>query len=85
MDIETEGQDSLDVLEVAQAEPVLPPAAVLPDNQELEQPLTEAELEADADAVATAQTLSVAETNEQLVEALLADPSDYSVAADNTI
>ena len=66
--------------QVAQAEGLLPPAAVLPDNQELEEPVTEAE----GQAVAVA-SLSVAETNEQLTEALLADPSDYSVAADGTI
>jgi len=36
-------------------------------------------------ALAIATRLSTAETNEQLVEELLADPSDYSVAADGTV
>jgi membrane-bound lytic murein transglycosylase D len=68
-------------LQLAQVKQLLPPAAVLPDNQVLGQPVTTAESEAKA----VESTLSVAETNEQLVEALLADPSDYSVASDGTI
>ncbi len=53
---------------------------MLPDNQELEEPVTEAT----GQAVAIA-SLSAAETNSRLAEALLADPSDYSVATDGTI
>jgi len=67
-------------LELAQADELLPPAAVLPDNQELEAPVTEAA----GQALAVA-SVSVAEANEQLAEALQDDPSDYSVAADGTI
>ena len=66
--------------QVAATEEPLPPAAVLPDNQQLEEPVDEATSQAIA-----VSGLSVAETNEQLAEALVADPSDYSVAADGTI
>lgn len=66
--------------QLVQEEDLLPPAAVLPDNQELEEPVTEAT----GQAVAIA-SLSADETNSRLAEALLADPSDYSVATDGTI
>jgi len=62
-------------------EPQLPPAAVLPDNQELEAEVTDEE----GQAVALDPALDVAESNEQLTEALSADPSDYSVASNNTV
>ncbi len=68
-------------VQLAAAEERLPPSAVLQDNQQLDEPLTEAEEQ----AVAVESALSVAETNEQLVEELLADPSDYAVASDGTI
>jgi membrane-bound lytic murein transglycosylase D len=68
-------------VQLALNETVLPPAAVLPDNQELETPVT---LE-DGQAVALDPALDVAESNEQLTEALAADPSDYSVASNNTV
>lgn len=59
----------------------LPPAAVLPDDQQLDSPVTDEESEAEAlDPV-----LDVSESNEQLVENLAADPSDYTVASNNTI
>lgn len=59
----------------------LPPAAVLPDNQELEAPVTVEESVAEAiDPV-----INVSESNEQLVESLSADPSDYTVASNNTV
>ncbi|MEX0964146.1 MAG: LysM peptidoglycan-binding domain-containing protein [Pseudohongiellaceae bacterium] len=59
----------------------LPPAAVLPDNQELDTPVTAQESAAEAlDPV-----INVSESNEQLVENLSADPSDYSVASNNTV
>lgn len=59
----------------------IPPAAVLPDNQELETALSE---EAGA-AIALDPALDVTESNEQLNEALSADPSDYTVASNNTV
>lgn len=59
----------------------LPPAAVLPDNQELDAPVTVEESTAEAlDPV-----IDVSESNEQLVESLSADPSDYTVASNNTV
>jgi len=59
----------------------LPPAAVLPDNQELGTPVTVEESTAEAlDPV-----IDVSESNEQLVENLSADPSDYTVASNNTV
>lgn len=62
-------------------EEILPPAAVLPDNQELEMPVT-AEEEI---AVAIDPALDINESSEQLTEALAADPSDYSVAGNDSI
>lgn len=62
-------------------EEALPPAAVLPDNQQLETVVTEEE----GEAVALDPALDVAQSNEQLTEDLSADPSDYSVASNNTI
>lgn len=59
----------------------LPPAAVLPDNQQLDAPVTLDQSTAEAlDPV-----LDLSESNEQLVENLAADPSDYSVASNNTV
>ena len=59
----------------------LPPAAVLPDNQELDTPVSTEESTAEAlDPV-----INVSESNEQLVENLSADPSDYTVARNNTV
>ncbi|NKB32344.1 MAG: LysM peptidoglycan-binding domain-containing protein [Pseudomonadales bacterium] len=60
---------------------ILPPAAVLPDNQELEAPVTLEE----ENAVALDPALDVSESNEQLTEALSADPSDYTVASNNSV
>ena len=68
-------------VQLAQRAEILPPAAVLPDNQELDSPVTAV----DGQAVAVAAGLSVVETNEQLADALVADPSDYSVASNGTI
>ncbi|MCY4356630.1 MAG: LysM peptidoglycan-binding domain-containing protein [Gammaproteobacteria bacterium] len=59
----------------------LPPAAVLLDNQQLEVSVTREELE--AEAIDPEQDIS--ESNEQLVEVLSADPSDYTVASNNSI
>ena len=59
----------------------LPSAAILPGNQELDAPVTEEESTAEAlDPV-----IDVSESNEQLVESLSADPSDYTVAGNNTV
>ncbi len=60
---------------------LLPPAAVLPDNQELDSEVTVAE----QDAVALDPAIDSAQSNEQLTEELAADPSDYSVASNNSI
>lgn len=59
----------------------LPPAAVLPDNRELDVPVSVAE----EDAVALDPAVDVEQSSEQLSELLEADPSDYSVAANNTV
>ena len=67
--------------QLALVEDLLPPAAVLPDNQELDNEVSLEEQEAEA----IDPTLDVAESNEQLVEDLAADPSDYTVASNNTI
>jgi len=69
------------ITSLALNEEILPPAAVLPDNQELEVPVTEAA----GQAIAIEAQLSTDETNDQLEDALLADPSDYSVASDYSI
>ena len=59
----------------------LPPAAVLPDNAVLAAGVTPTEEQ----AIALDPVLDVAASNEQLTEALSADPSDYSVAGNNSI
>ncbi len=59
----------------------LPPAAVPPDNQQLDAPVTDVE----SAAVALDPVLDISESSEQLVEDLSADPSDYSVASNNTV
>lgn len=69
------------VPELVLAEASLPPAAVLPDNQEMESPMTQAE----GDAVALDPAIDLVASNEQLSELLAADPSDYSVASNNSI
>ncbi len=65
----------------ARSEESLPPAAVLPDNQRLETPVTPEEER----AAALDPRVDVAELNEELRDTLAADPSDYGVAADRTI
>ena len=69
------------VMELALVEELLPPAAVLPDNAALDSEVTAA----DEIAEAIDPAVDVAEANQQLVEELSADPSDYSVSRDNTI
>ncbi len=62
-------------------EEVLPPAAVLPDNQELDTGVSQEEEEAEA----LDPEIDVAQSTQQVTENLLADPSNYSVAANNTV
>ena len=57
------------------------PAAVLPDSQLLDTPVTEAAKE----AIALDPAVELAVSRAQLSESLAADPSDYSVASDNSI
>jgi membrane-bound lytic murein transglycosylase D len=59
----------------------LPPAAVLPDNQQLDTPVSDEE----STAKALDPVIDISESNEQLVENLSADPSDYTVASNNTV
>ncbi len=73
--VETESIRDLPVGEL------LPATSQLSGNQDSDQP----GLEAQGQAIAVESRLSVAETNEQLVDELLADPSDYSVATDGSI
>jgi membrane-bound lytic murein transglycosylase D len=82
-DPETNGTRDADVSpeQLALVNELLPPAAVLPDNQEMEAPVTTAE----GEAVALDPELDVTESNEQLTELLEADPSDYTVASDNSV
>lgn len=67
--------------QLALVEDLLPPAAVLPDNQEMDSAVTEEE----GEAVALDPALDVTESNEQLTDLLAADPSDYTVASNNSI
>ncbi len=69
------------VMNRALVEELLPPAAVLPDNAALDSEVTAA----DEIAEAIDPAVDVARANQQLVEDLSADPSDYSVSRDNTI
>lgn len=67
--------------QLALVDEMLPPAAVLPDDQELDSPVTREE----GEAVALDPELDVTESNEQLTDQLTADPSDYTVASDNSV
>ncbi len=62
-------------------EPILPPAAVLPDDQELDAPVTDEEER----AVAIDPAVDVARSNRIVSAELAADPSDYSVDSRNTV
>ena len=68
-------------MDLALAEELLPPAAVLPDNAELDTEVTAA----DEIAEAIDPVIDVVEANQRLADDLSADPSDYSVRKDNTI
>lgn len=59
----------------------LPPAAVLPDNQQMDTPVTEA----DEEAVALDPELDLTASSVALTETLSADPSDYSVSSNSSI
>ena len=77
----TAGTSAVATAQLALNDQPLPPAAVLPDNQQLEVAVTPEEEQ----AIALDPVLDVAESNEQLTEALSADPSNYSVASNNTV
>ena len=79
--VSTESEDPVHLALNSATEEILPPAAVLPDNIELEMAVTTEE----ETAVAIDPVLDVSESNEQLAEALAADPSDYTVASNNSI
>jgi len=64
----------------AEVEP-LPPAAVLPDNQTLDEPVSVA----DQQAVALEPEADDSQGNRETAEILAADPSDYNVASNNSI
>lgn len=66
---------------IARNEPILPPAAVLPDDQELDAPVSGE----DEFAEAVDPILDVAQSNRILSAELAADPSDYGVDGRNTI
>ena len=63
------------VMDLALVEELLPPAAVLPDNAELDSEVTAA----DEIAEAIDPVIDVVEANQRLADDLSADPSDYSV------
>jgi len=73
--------DTMQIPQLTADTALLPPAAVLPDDQQLDTRVTEAEELAIALEPALDATLSIA----QLREELAADPSDYSVASNNSI
>ncbi|MCY4017612.1 MAG: LysM peptidoglycan-binding domain-containing protein [Gammaproteobacteria bacterium] len=66
---------------LARNEPILPPAAVLPDDQVLDTPATSEDDEAPAIDPAS----DIEQSNRILAESLAADPSDYSVDGGNRI
>jgi membrane-bound lytic murein transglycosylase D len=73
--------------QLALADDLQAPAVAMPDAGELDSETDEAMAvtEADSEAVAMEPQLSIEQSNEQLSELLSADPSDYSVAGDNSI
>ena len=66
---------------LAMVEESLPPAGVLPDDQEMNSEITAEEETAEA----VDPELDDTEVAQQLVESLSADPSDYTVANNNTV
>jgi len=67
--------------ELALMDESLPPAAVLPDDQEMNSEVTAEEETAEA----VDPELDDTEVAQQLVESLSADPSDYTVASNDTV
>jgi membrane-bound lytic murein transglycosylase D len=67
--------------ELALMDESLPPAAVLPDDQEMNSEVTTEEETAEA----VDPELDDTEVAQQLVESLSADPSDYTVASNDTV
>jgi membrane-bound lytic murein transglycosylase D len=67
--------------ELALMDESLPPAAVLPDDQEMNSEVTTEEETAEA----VDPELDDTEVAQQLVESLSADPSDYKVASNDTV
>ena len=67
--------------ELALMDESLPPAAVLPDDQEMNSEVTTVEETAEA----VDPELDDTEVAQQLVESLSADPSDYTVASNDTV
>ncbi len=75
------GSGAAEPAPLARNEPILPPAAVLPDDQQLDAPVAgEQEL-----AVAIDPALDAAQGDRMLSAELAADPSDYGVDGNNTI
>ncbi len=68
-------------VQLARNEPILPPAAVLPDDQVLDTPA----MSGDDEAPAIDPAFDIEESNRILAESLAADPSDYSVDGDQRI
>lgn len=87
VDISAEIEESIEALDVQLSSvavleaDTLPPAAVLPDDQSLDTAIDAS----DETAIAAEAPAGIQSTNEQLTQDLAADPSDYSVASNNSI
>lgn len=81
IEAETEVLVASNDLAQEQLEESLQVGAVVPDNQQLDTEVSEEE----GEAIALDPAVDVAQSNEQLSEALSADPSDYTVANNDTI
>ncbi|MFK7862995.1 MAG: LysM peptidoglycan-binding domain-containing protein [Pseudohongiellaceae bacterium] len=87
VDVSVEIEESIDALVeepttvASRDDEALPPAAVLPDDQSLDTTIAAS----DETAVAVEPNVGIQSTNEQLTQDLAADPSDYTVASNNTI
>jgi membrane-bound lytic murein transglycosylase D len=79
--VEPEPEQQSEPVQLALNEVRLPPAAVLPDDQQLEMAVSVD----DEQAVAVDPAFNVSQSNAELIESLSADPSDYSVTANNTV
>lgn len=78
---EPEPEPEPEPVQLTRNDPILPPAAVLPDDQVLDAPVTDAEEQAEA----IDPSINVAQSNQILSDELAADPSDYGVNGDNRI